>query len=309
MTGAAIGAATAPWVLQHTGAPVPSPFTTVPPMSEPHLADGALAAALADGPPGQVAAVADGPPGQGQLVRSALPPGLEQRALAEGPPGQWDFIGYFGDHTSDVLSLFGQHVWLSVVPVILGLIIALPIGYLARRYAWTYPPLVSIAGLLYTIPSIALFVLAPGILGTRILDPVNVLFPLTVYTVALLVRVVADGLASVPTEVLQSATAMGYGRLARLVRVELPIAVPVISAGLRVAAVSNVGLVTVATTIGTAQLGQLFSTGLQMSSFRSYYAPIVLGIVLCLLLALVLDGAIVAGTRLLTPWRRAGRPS
>jgi osmoprotectant transport system permease protein len=249
------------------------------------------------------------PPGAELHALAAAPPGPIRPVLSAAPPGQWDFVGYFRDHTADVMSLFWQHVWLSVVPVVLGLLVALPLGYLARRYSWTYPPLVSIAGLLYTIPSIALFVLAPGILGTRILDPVNVLFPLTVYTVALLVRVVADGLASVPTEVLQSATAMGYGRLARLLRVELPIAVPVISSGLRVAAVSNVGLVTVATTIGTPQLGQLFSTGLQMSSFRSYYAPIVLGIVLCLLLALVLDGAIVAGTRLLTPWRRAGRPA
>lgn len=306
MIGAAIRAATAPQVpAQLATGPVPSSSIADPVgLTADPVVSVSVASSGAD-----LQALAPTPSGPGQLVLSVLQPGLHQRAVAEGPPGQWDFIGYFRDHAADVLDLFAQHVWLSVVPVVLGLIIALPIGYLARRYSWTYPPLVSIAGLLYTIPSIALFVLAPGILGTRILDPVNVLFPLTVYTVALLVRVVADGLASVPTEVLQSATAMGYGRLARLIRVELPIAVPVISTGLRVAAVSNVGLVTVATTIGTAQLGQLFSTGLQMSSFRSYYAPIVLGIVLCLLLALVLDGLIVAGTRLLTPWRRAGRPA
>ncbi len=223
------------------------------------------------------------------------------------PPGQWDFIGYFRQDAADITNLFFEHVWLSAIPVLLGLAIALPIGYLARRYAWSYPPLVGLSGLLYTIPSIALFVLAPGILGTRILDPVNVLLPLTVYTVALLVRVVADGLASVPDDVLQSASAMGFGRFARLWRVELPIAVPVISAGLRVAAVSNVGAVTVATAIGTAQLGQLFNTGLQMSSYRAYYAPIVLGIVLCVVLALIYDLLIVAGTRMLTPWRRAVR--
>ena len=245
------------------------------------------------------------PPGQHLLALPAPRVGLEKHALLAAPPGQWDFIGYFNQQRSQVFTLLIEHIWLAAIPVVLGLIIALPIGYIARRYSWTYPPLVSIAGLLYTIPSLALFVLAPGILGTKILDPINVLFPLTIYSVALLVRVVADGLASVPVEVLQSATAMGYSRFARLLRVELPIAVPVISAGLRVAAVSNVGLVTVATTIGTAQLGQLFSTGLQMSSFRAYYAPIVLGIVGCLLLAVLFDTVIVLLTRLLTPWRRA----
>ncbi len=230
-------------------------------------------------------------------------------ALMAAPPGQWDFLGYFAQHRPEFFDLLLRHIWLAAIPVVLGLLISLPLGYLARRYAWTYPPLVSLAGLLYTIPSIALFVLAPGVLGTRILNPVNVLFPLTLYTVALLVRVVADGLASVPDDVLQSATAMGYGPFQRLLKVELPIAVPVISAGLRVATVSNVGLVTVATTIGTAQLGQLFSTGLQMSAYRAYFAPIVLGIVACLLLALMFDLILVAVTRLLTPWGRAARPA
>jgi len=228
---------------------------------------------------------------------------------ADEPANPWFTWQYVKDNSDDLKQALITHVELTVESVLIAIVIAFPLALLCYRYRRLSGPVLGLTGVLYTIPSIALFVLAPGILGTRILDPVNVLFPLTVYTVALLVRVVADGLASVPTEVLQSATAMGYGRLARLIRVELPIAVPVISTGLRVAAVSNVGLVTVATTIGTAQLGQLFSTGLQMSSFRSYYAPIVLGIVLCLLLALVLDGLIVAGTRLLTPWRRAGRPA
>ena len=96
------------------------------------------------------------------------------------------------------------------MPLLIGLIISLPLGWLARRYRWVYPPLVSLAGLLYTIPSLALFILLPGILKTKILDPTNVVVALTIYTVALLVRVVADGLAAVPDDVLQAATAMGY---------------------------------------------------------------------------------------------------
>ena len=137
----------------------------------------------------------------------------------------------------------------------LGLLIALPIGWLAHRYRWLYAPLITIAGLLYTIPSIALFVVLPGLLGTKVLDPINVVVALTLYTVALLVRVVADGLASVPDDVAQAATAMGYKRFQRLVAVELPIAVPVIAAGLRVAAVSNVSLVAVAAMIGVPAAG------------------------------------------------------
>jgi osmoprotectant transport system permease protein len=123
--------------------------------------------------------------------------------------------------------------------------------------------------------------------------------------VALLVRVVADGLASVPGDVTQAATAVGMGRLRRLFSVELPIAVPVIAAGLRVATVANVSLVAVAGTIGQENLGRLFDEGKNLSTNGPYYPPIVLGIVLCVLLALAFDLLIVFGTRLLTPWRRA----
>ena len=212
---------------------------------------------------------------------------------------------YFRDHSDEVLTWLGYHAWLSAVPVVAGLLIALPLGWLAVRVRWLYPVLISAAGLLYTIPSIALFVILPDVLGTKILDPVNVAVALTLYTVALLVRVVADGLSAVPDDVAQAATAMGYRRLQRLLFVELPIAVPVIAAGLRVAAVSNVSLVAVAATIGVPELGQLFTTGFQLS----YFDPIILGIVLCIALALVFDVLIVTLTRLATPWRRAVRAS
>jgi osmoprotectant transport system permease protein len=216
----------------------------------------------------------------------------------------WDLFGYFADHRGQVLELLWSHTWLSVLPVVIGLLVSLPIGWLARRYRWVYPSVVSVTGLLYTIPSLALFVIMPMLLGTQILDPVNVVAALTVYTVALLVRVVADGLAAVPDEVLQSATAMGLTRFQRLRKVELPLAVPVIAAGLRVATVANVSLVAIAGTIGIPELGQLFIIGFQLSVNGPYYPPIVLGIVLCVLLALVLDGLIVLGSRWATPWQR-----
>lgn len=210
-------------------------------------------------------------------------------------------IDYFRANSDEIVNWLGWHARLSALPLVFGLLIALPLGWLARRYRWLYPPLVTTAGLLYTIPSLALFILLPGLLKTRILDPTNVVVALTIYTVALLVRVVADALAAVPEEVLQAATAMGYRRVGRLLRVELPIAVPVIAAGLRVAAVSNVSLVSVAALIGIPQLGQLFTNGFQLS----YQTPILLGILLSVLLALVFDSAILLVARLLTPWRRA----
>lgn len=214
-------------------------------------------------------------------------------------------ISYFRLHQAEILDWLGWHAWLSAMPLLIGLAISLPLGWLARRYRWLYPPMVSIAGLLYTIPSLALFILLPGILKTKILDPNNVIVALSIYTVALLVRVVADGLASVSEEVLQAATAMGYRRFGRLLKVELPIAVPVIAAGLRVAAVSNVSLVSVSALIGVPELGQLFTNGFQLS----YQTPILLGIVLSVLLALAFDTVIQLLSTVLTPWRRAGRPA
>ncbi|HEX6873456.1 MAG TPA: ABC transporter permease subunit, partial [Micromonosporaceae bacterium] len=166
---------------------------------------------------------------------------------------------------------------------------------------WRYTTLITLAGLLYTIPSIALFVVLPGLLGTRILDPVNVVVALTFYTLALLVRVVADALDAVPPLVVASATAMGYRPLRSLVTVQLPLAVPVIGAGLRVAAVSNVSLVSVAALLGIPQLGQLFTVGFQLD----FFTPIIAGIVLCLVLAAVFDVLIQLIVRVTTPWARA----
>ncbi|GLY14234.1 glycine/betaine ABC transporter permease [Kineosporia sp. NBRC 101677] len=210
-------------------------------------------------------------------------------------------INYLKNNPDNITQWFFAHLWLSVLPVALGLLIALPIGWVASRYRWTYPPITNLAGLLYTIPSLALFIIMPSILGTKILSPINMVVALTVYSVALLVRVVADGLNSVAPDVRAAATAMGFTGLGRFLRVDLPIAVPVITAGLRVATVANVSLVSIGALIGVPQLGSLFTTG-----FGRYIPGIVLlGVLLCLVLALVLDGLIILGSRLLTPWQRA----
>lgn len=210
---------------------------------------------------------------------------------------------WFVGHFSEVLALTLRHAFLAGAPLVLGLVVAIPLGWLARRYAALYPPLIIGTGLLYTIPSLALFILMPLFIGTRILDPVNVVVAMTVYTVALLVRTVADGLGAVPESVNQSATAMGLTRVRRLFTVELPLAVPSISAGLRVAAVSNVSIVSIAAIIGVPQLGSLFTDGFR----RNFADPIVVGILGCVLLAVVFDLLIVGIARLLTPWQRVGR--
>lgn len=197
-----------------------------------------------------------------------------------------------------ILVLLAWHLGLSVLPVVIGLAIALPLGWVAHRSGVFKSVILGTTGLLYTVPSLALFVLLPPILGTRILDPINVVVALTVYTVALLVRTVSDGLDSVPVETVQAAEAMGYRTLQRLVSVELPVAVPVIAAGLRVAVVSNVSVVSIAALIGTQQLGLLFTQGAQLR----FLTPIIVGIVLCLVLAVVLDALVVLLNRRLTPW-------
>src|SRR3954452_5351414 len=201
-----------------------------------------------------------------------------------------------------------EHVVFALVPVVLGIVLAVPLGWLANRTGFGRTITINVAGLLYTVPSLALFVILPPLLGTQILDPVNVIVALTVYTVALLVRTVADALSAVPAVVVNSATAMGYTPLRRFIAVELPLSVPVVVAGLRVAAVSSISLVTVGAVIGFGGLGQMFTDGFQ----RDIPAEIVTGIVLVLVIALVVDGLILLLGRVLTPWdrtrRTVGRP-
>jgi osmoprotectant transport system permease protein len=211
--------------------------------------------------------------------------------------------GWISDNRDMIIMLARQHVYLALVPVAVGLLVALPLGYLAARWRRFYPPLLAVSGILYSIPSMAMFVALPGLLGTKILDPLNIVVALSIYTVALLARTVVDGLASVPEHVLQAATAMGFGRIRRLIKVELPIAVPVVVAGLRVAAVANISLVSVGAVIGVGGLGQLFTSGFQLD----FLTPIYVGVGLLVLLALIVDTLLVLGQRLLTPWVRAGR--
>lgn len=199
-----------------------------------------------------------------------------------------------------VAGQLAEHVYLSLPPLLIGLLAALPLGWAAYRSRRLRGVVLVSASTLYTIPSLALFVVIPGLIGTQILDSINVVIALSIYTAALLVRPVLDALDAVPAPIVASATAMGYRPLGRFLKVELPLAVPVLAAGVRVASVSNISLVSVGALIGTGGLGVLFTSGFQIQDLP----PIVVGIVLTLLLALVVDLALVALRRLLTPWAR-----
>lgn len=204
------------------------------------------------------------------------------------------------DHLDRIGQLTGLHLQLSLIPVLLGLVISIPLGWVANRWPVARAILVPVAGILYTIPSLVLFVFLPVVLGTRILDQINVIIALTVYTVALLVRSVADALGAVPREVIAAANAMGYRPVRRFLGVELPLAVPVLIAGLRVATVSNISLVSVGAVIGIEQLGTLLTEGF----LRENYSEIISTVVFIVLLALIFDGLLLLVGRLLTPWTR-----
>jgi osmoprotectant transport system permease protein len=197
-------------------------------------------------------------------------------------------------------SLLVEHIILAVLPVVIALVISLPLGYLISKTKRAANVILAFLGVIYSIPSLALFVLMPVVLGTKILNPINIVVALAVYSTALLIRSVVDGLRSVLPSVRQSATAVGYGWLRRLFRVELPLAMPVIFAGLRVVTVSNIALVSVAVLVGSGALGKLFDLGFS----SSFYTPIIVALVLMLILSLIFDSLILLIQRGTLPWFR-----
>ena len=210
---------------------------------------------------------------------------------------------WFLAHTDDVLRLSGLHLYQSVLPLVLGVLIALPVAQLVRGRRRVRGFILSAGSLLYTIPSLALFVTLPAILGTRILDLSNIIVALTIYAVALMLRVAVDAFDSVDDGVRQAAVAMGYRPMRRFLTVDLPLSVPVLIAGVRVVSVSNISMVSVGALIGVENLGYFFSDGLR----RSFTTEIVVGILATLVLALLMDTVFVLLQRFLTPWLRAGK--
>lgn len=210
-------------------------------------------------------------------------------------------MDWFLANSGMVTGLAGQHLVLALIPMVLGLLISVPLAQLARRNGMLRSIVATATSLLYTIPSLALFIILPSILGTRILDPLNVVVALTIYAVALLVRAAMDAFDSVDDDLRNAAVAMGFKPLARFLQIDLPLSLPVLFAGLRVVSVSNISLVSVAALLGVGNLGVLFTDGLQ----RTFITEVVVGIVAILLLALVMDAVLVLMEWLLTPWSRA----
>ena len=208
---------------------------------------------------------------------------------------------WFLANLPQVLNLAGYHLIQAIVPLVLGVIIAVPLAQLARVNKVASGIILSVGSLLYTVPSLALFVILPSILGTRILDFTNISVALTIYAVALLVRSTLDALNSVDDTLRQAATAMGYRPVQRFLSVDLPLSIPVLFAGLRVISVSNISLVSVGSLLGIPSLGFLFTDGLQ----RNFPTEIVVGIVGTLVLALLMDVVLVLLQKLLTPWLRS----
>jgi len=202
-----------------------------------------------------------------------------------------------------ILELTLVHISLSVLPIVLGLVIAIPLGWLAYRYRLTRGLILTLVGLLYTIPSLAMFVILPPLLGIGFLSEANVLIALTIYAVAIMARSVADALASVDPDIRQAAVAVGYSSWSRFWTVDLPLAGPVLLAGLRVVAVSTVSLATVGIIVGVQSLGYLFTNGYQ----RGILASVLTGVVITVIVALVFDRLLVLLGRWLMPWTRLDR--
>jgi osmoprotectant transport system permease protein len=208
---------------------------------------------------------------------------------------------YLVTHLDEAWALTIIHLRLSLIPMLLGLLIAVPLGAYVQRTTTLRRFTTVTASIIFTIPSLALFVVLPLIIPTRILDEANVIVALTLYTTALLVRAVPEALDAVPAQVRDAATAVGYRPLTRTLKVDLPLSIPVLVASLRVIAVTNISMVAVGSVIGIGGLGTWFTEGYQADKS----SQIVAGIIAIFVLAIVVDTVIMAAGRLATPWVRA----
>ncbi|MFP7365427.1 ABC transporter permease subunit [Corynebacterium callunae] len=206
-----------------------------------------------------------------------------------------------------ILELVGVHLLFAIPAIVLSLVISIPLGWAAYRWKIGGAALLTLIGLLYTIPSLPMFILVPALVGTDIRSGSTMVIVLTLYGIALMVRSVTNGFDSVPPAALKAAEGIGYSPRQKFWAVQLPLAAPVILAGLRVVVVSTVSLVTVGAVVGIQSLGYLFTDGFQ----RGIIGEVLCGIVLTVVLALLLDAACVLAGKLLLPWTNtpAGAPT
>jgi osmoprotectant transport system permease protein len=213
---------------------------------------------------------------------------------------EWFCGQYLHDYRQEITDATVQHLGITVAAVLLGVAIAFPLALVARRLPRLETAILGAATAIYTIPSLALLPLMVPFTG---ISATTVVIALALYALTILVRSMLEGLRSVPAEVRESARGMGYGPSRLLFRVELPLALPVIMAGLRVATVSTVALTTVGALVSYGGLGNLIKDGVT-SNFR---AELMTASILCIVIAVVFDAAIVLGQWLLTPWTRGAR--
>ena len=217
--------------------------------------------------------------------------------VAEQPLVDWDWVG---DHTDEIRELFVEHVKLTAIAVGIGFAIALALALLSYKWRWLYPPLAGLCGVLYSIPSLALFGLLVPITGLGLV-PAEI--ALVSYTLLILLRNIVAGLDAVPESVREAADGMGYEGWRRVLRVDLPLASPTIVAGLRIATVTTIGLVTVTALVGKGGFGDLINEGLA----RDFSTEVMVGAVLSVALAIGFDLVFVGVERVSSPWVRAGR--
>ncbi|MCG5214361.1 ABC transporter permease [Streptosporangium sp. KLBMP 9127] len=222
--------------------------------------------------------------------------------MDDQPLIRWDWIGRNWDtgRAGSIMSLLVDHVIMASLAIVLGLVIALPMGIACVRWRWLYQPTSGVMNVIYALPSLPVFMFLLPVTG---LERATVIIPLGVYAVAVLVPAVVDGITAVPDHVRQSAVAMGFNPLRRLLQIELALAVPVVLAGLRVVAVSSISLVSVGALIGQGGLGNLFTDAFK----RDFLTPAIVGIVLIIAMALIADGLLIFLQRVLTPWAKARR--
>jgi osmoprotectant transport system permease protein len=209
----------------------------------------------------------------------------------------WVDWAWVSSHREQILGLLREHVEITALAVLLGLALSLPLALAARRWRRLHAPVLVVTGVIYTIPSLALFALLVPWTG---LSRTTALVALVGYTLLILVRNIVAGLDAVAPDVIEAATGMGYGGVRRLVAVELPLALPAIVAGVRIATVTTIGLVTVAALIGHGGLGHLILDGLN----RDFRTPLAVGSVLSVAVAAVADLALLGVQHRLTPWSR-----
>jgi osmoprotectant transport system permease protein len=220
--------------------------------------------------------------------------------LAANGPNSWIWWSWVGDHLAEIRTALYEHIVLTVVSVGIGLIIAIPLAIIVRRYRRLYAPVLWLTGLMYAIPALALFGILVPITG---LTRTTAIIPLVSYTLLILVRNIVTGLDAVSEDVRDAARGMGYTGRAQFVRVEVPLAIPAIFAGIRIATVSTIALITVTAVIGQNSLGQLILDGLN----RDFRTPLVVGLVLTVVLATIADLFLLGVQWLLTPWARRRR--